>query len=37
MVKDHAVVTVLIELKTGKENQKASAQILSYMGDITSE
>jgi hypothetical protein len=35
--KDKTGVTVIIELKTGKANQKAIAQILSYMGDISSE
>jgi len=35
--KDKARVTVVIELKTGKANQKPIAQILSYMGDISNE
>jgi hypothetical protein len=35
--KDRDGITVVIELKTGKANQKAIAQILSYMGDIVSE
>lgn len=32
--KNKTGVTVIIELKTGKANQKATAQILSYMEDI---
>lgn len=35
--KDTDETTVVIELKTGTANQKAIAQILSYMGDVTYE